>query len=50
VDDQQNQAEVDDITDPIDKEATKALPATQLEIDHRYFLLYRIRSRQFIRR
>jgi hypothetical protein len=33
VGDQQNQAEVGDTDDPMDKEATEALPATQLEID-----------------
>jgi hypothetical protein len=31
--DQQNLVEVDDTDDPMDKEATEALPATQLEID-----------------
>jgi hypothetical protein len=33
------------MTDPIDKEATEALLATQLEIDHRHFLLHGICSR-----
>jgi hypothetical protein len=33
VGDQQDQVEVDDTDDPTDKEATEALPATQLEID-----------------
>jgi hypothetical protein len=50
VDDQQNQAEVDDTTDPMDKEATEALPATQLEIDHRHFRLRGIRTRQLVGR
>ena len=44
--DQQNLAEVDDTDDPIDKEATEALPATQLEIDKHRFRLRGIRTRQ----
>ena len=42
--DQQNLAEVDDTDDPIDKEATEALPATQLEIDKHRFRLRGIRT------
>jgi hypothetical protein len=45
VGDQQNQA-VDNTTDPMDKEATEDLPATQLEIDHRHFRLREIRIRR----
>jgi hypothetical protein len=44
--DQQNLVEVDDTGDPMDKEATEALPATQLEIDHHYFRLRGIRTQQ----
>ncbi|KAG4438643.1 hypothetical protein IFR05_005887 [Cadophora sp. M221] len=44
VGDQQNQAEVDDTDDPMDKEATEALPATQLEIDKHRFRLRGIRA------
>ena len=44
--DQQNLAEVDDTDVPIDKEATEALPATQLEIDHHHFRLRRIHTQQ----
>tara|TARA_R110002060_G_scaffold49660_6_gene60595 strand:- start:479 stop:739 length:261 start_codon:yes stop_codon:yes gene_type:complete len=50
VSDQQNLAEVDDTTDPMDKEATEALPATQLEIDHRHFRLREIRTRRLLGR
>jgi hypothetical protein len=50
VGDQQNQAEVDDTDDPMDKEATEALPATQLEIDKHRFRLCGIRTRQLPRR
>ena len=46
VSDQQNLAEVDDTTDPMDKEATEALPATQLEIDNHHFRLRGIRTQQ----
>jgi hypothetical protein len=46
VGDQQNQAEVDDMDDPMDKEATEALPATQLEIDKHRFRLLGIRTQQ----
>jgi hypothetical protein len=44
--DQQNQAEVDDTDDPMDKEATEALPTTQLEIDNHHFRLRGIRTQQ----
>ena len=44
--DQQNQAEVDDTDDPIDKEAAEALSATQLEIDRHRFRLRGIRTQQ----
>jgi hypothetical protein len=44
--DQQNLAEVDDTDDPMDKEATEALPATQLDIDHHYFRLRGICTQQ----
>jgi hypothetical protein len=46
VGDQQNQAEVDDTDDPMDKEATEALPTTQLEIDNHHFRLRGIRTQQ----
>jgi hypothetical protein len=46
VGDQQNQAEVDDTDDPMDKEATEALPTAQLEIDNHHFRLRGIRSWQ----
>jgi hypothetical protein len=46
VGDQQNQAEVDDTDDPMDKEATEALPATPLEIDKHRFRLRGIRAQQ----
>jgi hypothetical protein len=40
VGEQQDLVEVDDADDPKDKEATEALPATQLEVDkHRRFRL-----------
>jgi Ni/Co efflux regulator RcnB len=48
--DQQNQAEVDDTDDPMDKEATEALPAMQLEIDNHHFRLRGIRTQQLARR
>lgn len=44
--DQQNLVEVDDTDDPLDKEATKALPATKLEIIHHHFWLRGIRIQQ----
>ena len=44
--DQQNHAEVRDRDDPMYKEATKALPATQLEIDKHRFRLRGIRTQQ----
>jgi hypothetical protein len=47
---QQNQAEVDDTDDPMDKEAPEALLATQLEIDKHRFRLCGIRTRQLPRR
>ncbi|KAJ2896399.1 hypothetical protein MKZ38_005583 [Zalerion maritima] len=50
VSDQQNLAEADDTTDPMDKEATEALPATQLEIDHRHFRLHEIHTRRLLGR
>ena len=46
VGDQPNQAEVDDTDDPMDKEATEALLATQLEIDKHRFRLRGIRTQQ----
>jgi hypothetical protein len=46
VGDQQNQTEVDDTDDPMDKEATETLPATQLEIDKHRFRLREIRTQQ----
>lgn len=46
VGDQQNQVEVDDTDDPTDKEATEALPATQLEIDWHRSQLHGIRTQQ----
>jgi hypothetical protein len=46
VGDQQNQVEVDDTDDPTDKEATEALPATQLEIDKHRSRLRGIRTQQ----
>lgn len=48
--DRRNLAGVDDTTDPIDKEATEALPATQLEIGHRHFRLRGIRTQQLPKR
>jgi hypothetical protein len=50
VGDQQSQAEVDDTDDPMDKEATEALPALQLEIDKHHFRLRGIRTQQLPRR
>jgi hypothetical protein len=47
---QQNQAEVNDRDDPMDKEATEALPTTQLEIDHGHLRLRGIRTQQLARR
>ncbi|KAH6663378.1 hypothetical protein B0J14DRAFT_570431 [Halenospora varia] len=44
--DQQNLVEVYDTDDPMDKEATEALPTTQLEIDKRRFRLRGIHARQ----
>jgi hypothetical protein len=44
--DQQNLVEVDATDDPLDKEATKALPATELGIDKHRFRLRGIRTRQ----
>jgi len=44
--DQQNLVEVDDTDNPIDKEATAALPATQLGIDKHRFRLRGVRVRQ----
>lgn len=46
--DQQNLAEVDDTDVPMDKEATEALPATQLEIDHHHFQLHGICTSSFL--
>jgi hypothetical protein len=46
VGDQQNQVEVDYMDDPMDKEATDALPAKQLEIDNHHFRLRGIRTQQ----
>jgi hypothetical protein len=46
VGDQQNQAEVDDTDNPMDKEVTEALPAKQLEIDNHHFRLRGIRTQQ----
>ncbi|KAH6667260.1 hypothetical protein B0J14DRAFT_659238 [Halenospora varia] len=46
VGDQQNKSEVDNTDDSMDKEATKALPATQLEIDKHRIRLRGIRTQQ----
>jgi hypothetical protein len=46
VGDQQDLVEVVGVDDPMDKEATEALPATQLEIDNHHFRLRGIRTQQ----
>jgi hypothetical protein len=48
--DQQDLVEVIDADDPKDKEATKALPATQPEIDNHHFRLRGIRTQQLAER
>lgn len=48
--DHQNQVQVDDTDDPMDKMATEALPATQLKIDYNRFRLREIRIQQLSER